>query len=261
MSQDNDLLHRLGARPPENGSDAGTPIPIRLDPDPRAAAQEALRRAAEEERLGRDIVREYEEKYHRAPSNRSPKARVAQFADDVRWHTVHQVEWRPGNAPLAGLSQDERLWAAIAHASFLLTILASFLTEGWSALVMVFVPLAIYFSFREKSDFVAFHAMQAFAAQVVGTVGWVALLTIGTIVFTLAIGLSALASVILIGIPFLIVFSLLYVVFVIAMLAVPVGVFIFSLIGAINTYSGHDLRYPVIAQWIDRQVSGGVITL
>jgi uncharacterized Tic20 family protein len=261
MNRDNDILHRLGARSPDDNSGAATSVPIRLEPDPRDVAQQALRRAAEKERLGRDIVREYEEKYHGTAATRSKRLRSEAPAKEQRWHTIRQVDWRPRSVPLAGLSVDERLWAGIAHGSFLLTLLAAILMDGWAALAMVFVPLAIYFSYREKSDFVAFHALQAFAAQIVGTVGWAAFLVIGSIVFALAITIAGLASVVLVGIPFVILFSLLYVVFVMAMLAVPVGVFILALIGAVNTYNGRDLRYPMIARWIDRQVSGGVLTL
>lgn len=258
MGQDNDLLSRLGANPPDD-NDKATPIPIRIQ-ESREAGDAALRRALEEERQGRDIVAEYEERYHNhAPEK--PRKRASSGAGKRARSILENIEWRPSNASVNGLTDDERLWATLAHLSFWLTIITAIFTEGWSVLGMAFVPLVIYFSFRDKSDFVAFHALQAFAAQVIGTLGWAVLLVIGSIVFTIAITIAGLASVILIGIPFVIIFSLLFVVFVLAMLAVPVAVFILSLIGGINTYNGNDFRYPVIAQWIDRQVSSGMINL
>lgn len=259
MGQDNDLLRRLGANPPGDDNKA-TPIPIRIQ-ETREAGDTALRRALDEERQGRDIVAEYEERYHGTREPQRRRERVGAAAGEKARSILRDIEWRPSNESISDLTDDERLWATIAHMSFWLTVVTAIFTEGWSVLGMAFVPLVIYFSFRDKSDFVAFHALQAFAAQVIGTLGWVVLLVIGSIVFSIAITLAGLASVVLIGIPFVIVFSLLFVVFVLAMLAVPVVVFILSLIGGINAYNGNDFRYPIIAQWIDRQVSSGTINL
>lgn len=260
MGQDNDLLNRLGANPPGDDFNDVTPIPIRIQ-ETREAAGDALRRAADEERDSRDIVAEYEERYYGGSDTTRRREQAETLANEKRWtSTLRNIEWRPSNFALSGLTDDERLWAGIAHLSFLLTILTAFFTDGWS-LAMVFVPLAIYFSFRDKSDFVAFHALQAFAAQVIGTIGWAVLLVIGSIIFAIAITIAGLASVILIGIPFVIVFSLLFVVFVLAMLVVPLAVFILSITGGINTYNGRDFRLPIIAQWIDRQVSSGSFSL
>ncbi|MBN2470335.1 MAG: DUF4870 domain-containing protein [Anaerolineae bacterium] len=257
MSQDNDLLRRLGANPPGNDESSTTPIPIRIQ-ESREAGEAALHRAAEEERQGRDIVAEYENRYH---GNRKHRRVTESGAAEKARSALRNIEWRPGNAPISGLTDDERLWAALAHLSFWLTVITAFFTDGWSVLGMAFVPLVIYFSFRDKSDFVAFHALQAFAAQVIGTLGWLVLLLIGSIVFSIAITIAGLASVVLIGIPFVIIFSLLFIVFVLAMLVVPIAVFIMALIGGINTYNGNDFRYPIIAQWIDRQISSTSISL
>ncbi len=259
MGQDNDLLRRLGANPPGDDNSKTTPIPIRIQ-ETREAGDAALRRALDEERQGRDIVTEYEERYYGNQEPRRGKS-VRSAAGEKARSILLDIEWRPSNMSISDLTDDERLWATIAHMSFWLTVVTAIFTEGWSVLGMAFVPLVIYFSFRDKSDFVAFHALQAFAAQVIGTLGWVVVLVIGSIVFSIAITIAGLASVVLIGIPFVIVFSLLFVVFVLAMLAVPVAVFILALIGGINTYNGNDFRYPVIAQWIDRQVSSGTINL
>jgi len=125
--------------------------------------------------------------------------------------------------------------------------------SGWAVLALVFVPLLIYAGFRDRSRFVAFHALQAFAAQVVGTIGWAVILIIGTLIFAVAIALAAIASIVLIGIPFLLLFIVLYVVFALAMLLLPLAIVILSIAGAVNTYSGRDFRYPVIAGWIERQ--------
>ena len=65
MSDDNNILDRLSAaQPGNNHEDDGTPVPIRINREPRETVEEALRRAEEEERQGRDIVTEYHEKYY-----------------------------------------------------------------------------------------------------------------------------------------------------------------------------------------------------
>lgn len=256
MSRDNDLLDRLSGNPPDDDFNDATPIPVRIERDARSAADEALRRAREEERQGEEIVREYESKYYGTRETASRRKRAEELARSKYRTTMRRIEWRISNQPVEGLTADERLWATIAHLSFLLTGITAIVTDGWAVLAMMFVPLAIYFNFREKSDFIAFHALQAFAAQVIGTIGWAVMLAVGSVVFSIAIAVSAVASVILIGIPFVIVFSLLFVVFVLMMLLLPVAILILSLVGAGNTYGGRDFRYPVIAQWIDQQVAG-----
>jgi uncharacterized Tic20 family protein len=258
MRQDRDLLDRLGARDPE---DNGTSIPVRVKTDPRETAEDALNRAETLEQSGQDIVAEYQQKYYGERDTRRRREHAEQLAGPAS-HTsfVRSIEWRPRSYTVAGLTDDDRLWAALAHASFLLTIVMSFVTDGWAALALVFAPLALYFSFRDKSDFIAYHALQAFAAQVIGTIGWIAILLVGSLIFAIAIAISGLASIVLIGIPFVILFSLLFVVFVVAMLFVPLAVLILSIAGALYTYSGKDFRYPFIASSIDRQVNSGFVS-
>ncbi len=256
--EDKDRLDRLSSAPPETG-DEGTPIPVRVETDPKAAAEESLRRADQETQQGRDVVREYQEKYYGADSE---TARLRQRAEQLASGVAAQFhqDWQPRSYSATALSEEERLWAALAHISALLTLGLAVVSGGWGALLLIFVPLAIYFSFRDRSDFVAFHALQAFAMQIIGTVGWLALLVVGTFVLGIGIAISALASVILVGIPFLILFVLLLIVFVLASLALPLGMVVFSILGAFNTYNGHDYRYPFIAKWIDQQLSGGFIS-
>ena len=267
MSEDRDRLDRLSAPSTDPTNDEGIPIPVHVEKDPKAAAEAALRRAEEETRQGRDIVQEYEERYYGPTSETARQRRHAEELASGGWQatgqrayqTLHQYDWRPRSLPVDGLSDDERLWAALAHISALLTIGVAIVTNGLAVLAMIFVPLAIYFYFRDKSNFVAFHALQAFAMQLLGTMGWVVVLVAGILVLTVGIVISALASVVLIGIPFLIVFVLLLVAFLGVMLALPFGMLIFSLIGAYQTYNGRDYRYPFIASWIERQLSSSFL--
>jgi uncharacterized membrane protein len=49
------------------------------------------------------------------------------------------------------------------------------------------VPLVIYFLFRNKSDYITFHALQAFVIQLLGTVGALAVLVIGGIAWVIGL--------------------------------------------------------------------------
>jgi uncharacterized Tic20 family protein len=70
------------------------------------------------------------------------------------------TEQIPSSAPAPLGEKEERQWAVIAHASVLVNLFTAY-TVG------TFIPLVIYFLYKDKSRFVAFHAMQAFAMQVV----------------------------------------------------------------------------------------------
>ncbi len=40
----------------------------------------------------------------------------------------------------------------------------------------------------------------------------------------------------------------------VASFALPVGMVIYSIIAAIETWNGHDYRYPYISRWVERQL-------
>ena len=84
--------------------------------------------------------------------------------------------------PVAGgpVTQDDKLWAALAHASLFV--------------FGIFGPLIIYFVYKEKSHFITHHAKQALIFQIVAVVGGVitcGLLTLVCMVFAIIGGLKA----------------------------------------------------------------------
>src|SRR5438034_1341150 len=109
-------------------------------------------------------------------------------------------------------TSEERTWAAIAHASGIITLLVSLSSVGLGAIPFVFIPLLIYLVYKDKSEFVAFHAAQAFALQVVGTVGFFTFMLLGIIAATLISVLGGLLIVILVGVLVLIVAAIIWVV-------------------------------------------------
>ncbi|EWT05508.1 hypothetical protein N864_03165 [Intrasporangium chromatireducens Q5-1] len=110
-------------------------------------------------------------------------------------------------------AEDERTWAALAHAS---ALIAAIVSAGWLSFLG---PLAVYLYGRGRSDFVRRSAANAFNFNIllwVATIaGWVLFLT-------------------LIGIPFAL----------FIWLAVFVGSIVFHLLAALRAWRGELYRYP-----------------
>ena len=127
--------------------------------------------------------------------------------------------------------EDERLWAMLAHLSVLLNLVSGFL--GPVAAIVIF---AVY---KDRSRYVAFHALQSFWMQLVLWVGGG--LLAGVIWF-----LSGLLSAVLIGLlcmPLACLFSF-----------VPLVAIVYGLVGALQAYQGQDFRYVVFADWAEKML-------
>lgn len=156
------------------------------------------------------------------------------------------------------ITSEERTWAAIAHLSSVLTLSVSFFTAGIGAIPLVFIPLVIYISFRDKSRFVAYHAAQAVALQTVGTVGYLAGLIVGTVVLalvaTVVTAIGAILTIILIGLVVLAVAAVLWVIVglfpVIWYALVPLGLGVLSMIAGVETLNGRNYQYPYLGSWV-----------
>lgn len=152
---------------------------------------------------------------------------------------------------MAAVTDEERNWAAIAHASTLLSVVVGLATAGVGSLLLALIPLGIYIGFREKSRYVAFHALQATALQLLGlivyAIGLVALIILTVVVWTVA----ALLTMLLVGIllyPVALVITLLVVVFA---LLYPVAIMAYALYAAVETGRGNNYYYVWVGDWLD----------
>ena len=157
-----------------------------------------------------------------------------------------RIQERSSQIRTVATTSEERTWAAIAHASTLLTLLVGLPTAGLSGLIFAFVPLLIYMSYRDKSKFVAFHAAQAFALQIIATVGYFVSILAGTIVIFVMGMVSIILLVILVGIILILVTVIVGMVFVMAWISAPFVIGGFSIVAAIETGNGRDYQYPYI---------------
>ena len=136
--------------------------------------------------------------------------------------------------------------ASLAHASVLLTVILG--TPGGLGIpIGLAVPLVMYFGYRRNSRFIAFHALQAFVYQVVGTIGIASLGALVAIAWTISGTLSA----VLIGLALIPIALSLTLLLVCAILAwIGYGVY-----AAYQVYQGVDFRYWLIGERLEEEVT------
>jgi uncharacterized Tic20 family protein len=130
-------------------------------------------------------------------------------------------------APKPVSPNEERTWAMLAHLSVLLNLFTGFL-GGIAALV-------IYFVYKDRSRFVAYHAMQAFLFQ---TITWLGAGLVAGVLITLGSALAFLLIPLLCLIPgFLI------------LLLIPVSL-IYGIVGGVKVNNGEDFHYWQVGDWV-----------
>ena len=152
-------------------------------------------------------------------------------------------------------TSEERTWAALAHLSTVLTLLVSLGTAGIGGLFLVFVPFVIYLIYKDKSRFVSFQAAQAFALQVVGTVGYFAMIVLGAALLIVAWVITGVLSAILIGIILIPVALVLTLAYVLLLVAAPFVLGGYSIAAAVESGGGANYYYPYLGQWVSEWLS------
>lgn len=131
------------------------------------------------------------------------------------------------NTNLTMSENDERLWAALAHASFLLNFVTGFLG--------VIAPLVIYSIYKDRSRYVAYQSLQSFFFQILWWVG-AGILIAGS--WTIA-GVLSMVLIGLLCIPIAVVVSV-----------IPLIGAVYAVYGAVQCYNGEDFRYWLVADWV-----------
>lgn len=115
---------------------------------------------------------------------------------------------------------DERTWAMLAHLSVLLNLVTAY--------VGVLVPLGIYLVLKDRSRYVAYHALQSFFMQLILWVGGTALVAATWVV----IGISSAFLIGLICIPIGLIIT-----------ALPLVAIVYGVWGGIETGAGREFKY------------------
>ncbi|MFC2023324.1 DUF4870 domain-containing protein [Chloroflexota bacterium] len=154
-----------------------------------------------------------------------------------------------------GLTREEMNWAAVAHASIVLTLLLGIVTSGLGAILGVFVPAIIWYTYREKSEYVAENARQATVFQLAGFAAMLVLALGGTVILAVGWTVSALLVLVLVGLLLLPIMLVLTLLTVVALVALPIAQVIYGCYAAVETYSGRPFRYAWIADLVDRYLA------
>jgi uncharacterized Tic20 family protein len=139
----------------------------------------------------------------------------------------------PAVAPAPLSPSDERTWAMLAHLSILANLVTGFLGPV--------AALVIYLIYKDRSRFVAYHAMQSFVFQLVFWVG-------GGVAAGIAWAISGVLTAVLIGLlcmPIALVISL-----------IPLGALVYGIIGAIQANQGQDFKYWLVGGWVRGTLTG-----
>jgi len=134
-------------------------------------------------------------------------------------------------------TQDERTMAALAHASTLLNLVTGFLG--------IIVALVIWLSYRDRSPYVAFQALQSAVFQLIVLV----LTAVGAVVVAIAWTITGLLTAVVIGLCIVPIALALTVVVV----ALPLAAIIYQLYAAIETYNGRDFEYWWVGNLVRQQ--------
>ena len=155
-------------------------------------------------------------------------------------------------APHLGLTRDEMTWAALAHASILLTLLLGVVSGGVAAILGPIVPAIIWYAFRDKSEYVTDQARQSTIFQLAGILGLLALAVVGAVLMVVGWTVSGVLVIVLIGLILLPVMLVLTMIWIVALVALPIVQVVYGCYATLETYSGRPFRYWQIADLIDR---------
>jgi uncharacterized Tic20 family protein len=153
------------------------------------------------------------------------------------------------------LTQDEMTMAALAHASVVLTFIIALGSGGLGCLLGILVPLLIWLTYKEKSAYVSFQALQATVFQVVSILVMVVVVAVSIILIVAGWTVSGALAAILIGLCLMPFAALITVVFAVLVLILPLAQLGYGLYAAYETYRGRDFRYWLIGETLEKEVA------
>ena len=125
----------------------------------------------------------------------------------------------------------------LAHMSVLANLVTGFLGPV--------AALLIYLIYKDRSRYVAYHAMQSFVFQLIWWVG-------GGAIIGLAWAVTGILSAVLIGLLLIPVACV-----VTAVVGVmPLASLVYGVVGAVQTSEGRDFRYWLVGDWVRGTLTG-----
>jgi uncharacterized Tic20 family protein len=157
--------------------------------------------------------------------------------------------------PQRALTQDERTMAALAHASVVLTFILALGTGGLGGLLGILVPLLIWLTYKEKSAYVSFQALQATVFQAVSILLMVVVLAVSIILIVVGWTISGALTAVLIGLCLMPFALLITVVLALLVLILPLAQLGYGLYAAYETYQGRDFRYWLVGENLEKEMA------
>ena len=162
------------------------------------------------------------------PSQKSKSKTEANTPQKPALESSEAPDASPASPPAQPVLESEaRTWAMLAHLSVLLNLFSGFL-GGVAAIV-------IYFIYKDRSRFVAYHAMQSFIFQ---SITWIGAGVIGGIFIAIGSTFGFLIIPLLCLIPGILI-----------LLLAPASA-IYGLIGGVQVNNGEDFRYWQVGDWV-----------
>ncbi len=152
------------------------------------------------------------------------------------------------NAPtFLGLTRTEMSWAAVAHASIVLTFLLGLVTGGPGALLGLLVPALIWTTQQSRSRYVVDQARQATLFQLTGLVALLAWVVAGAVLLVVGWLVAALLSLVLVGLILIPVMLALTIAWVIVLVAGPIAWVVWGCFAAAEASNGRPYRYRYVS--------------
>jgi uncharacterized Tic20 family protein len=132
---------------------------------------------------------------------------------------------------------DERTWGLLAHLSVLLNLITGFAGP--------IAALVIYLVYKDRSRFVAYHALQSAIFQLVWWFGG------GVLIGVMWAVVGALSAIVIgvVLIPIAVILTLVF-----ALL--PLGALIYGIVGAVQVSQGQDFKYWLVGDWVRGTLTG-----
>ena len=153
------------------------------------------------------------------------------------------------------LTSSERNWAAIAHGSAILTLIIAGITGSAAVWLGLLVPLAIYLGYYKRSEYIAFHALQALTFQAAAIVLAFVGLFVGGIIIATAWIITAVLSLVIVGLLLIPVSLGITVIFAVLTLVYPFALVLYAVIGSYKSYSGEEFEYAYIGNLVRGQIN------
>jgi uncharacterized Tic20 family protein len=143
----------------------------------------------------------------------------------------------PTIPPQSMAHSDERTWGMLSHLSVLLNLVTGFAGP--------IAALIIYLVYKERSRYVAYHALQSMIFQLIWWYG-------GGLLIGLMWAVVGALSAILVGI--ILIPIALAMTCVLGLL--PLGAIVYGIVGAVQTSQDQDFKYWLVGDWVRGTLTG-----